>query len=117
MVKEQTNKKIGKVVQIIGAVVDVEFEGYLPAIYDALETMVDDRRLVLKLQVIWEDTEFVQLLSFYRWISERYKCNCYRKLLQFLLGMLPWKNFNVIGDPVDGGKHSEKQNDINSSIN
>ncbi|MBJ6915495.1 hypothetical protein JG636_18925, partial [Vibrio cholerae] len=32
----QNGDKIGKVVQIIGPVVDVEFEGYLPPIYQAL---------------------------------------------------------------------------------
>jgi F-type H+-transporting ATPase subunit beta len=34
----------GKLVQIIGAVVDVEFEGHLPAIQNALETTNTDQR-------------------------------------------------------------------------
>src|SRR6185295_1021358 len=34
----------GKLVQIIGAVVDVEFEGHLPAILSALETTNTDQR-------------------------------------------------------------------------
>src|SRR3954463_11626021 len=34
----------GKLVQIIGAVVDVEFEGHLPAILNALETTNVDQR-------------------------------------------------------------------------
>src|ERR1700752_2150786 len=34
----------GKLVQIIGAVVDVEFEGHLPAIMSALETTNTDQR-------------------------------------------------------------------------
>src|ERR1700760_4944949 len=34
----------GKLVQIIGAVVDVEFEGHLPAILNALETTNTDQR-------------------------------------------------------------------------
>src|SRR5215469_17135965 len=34
----------GKIVQIIGAVCDVEFEGHLPAILDALETTNTDQR-------------------------------------------------------------------------
>jgi F-type H+/Na+-transporting ATPase subunit beta len=43
---------IGKIVQIIGAVVDVEFpEGELPEIYNALELKTDDgQRLVLEVQ-------------------------------------------------------------------
>jgi F-type H+-transporting ATPase subunit beta len=34
----------GKIVQVIGAVVDVEFEGHLPAILNALETTNVDQR-------------------------------------------------------------------------
>src|SRR5436190_19807596 len=34
----------GRLVQIIGAVVDVEFEGHLPAILNALETTNTDQR-------------------------------------------------------------------------
>ncbi|HVV63614.1 MAG TPA: F0F1 ATP synthase subunit beta, partial [Pseudolabrys sp.] len=39
---------VGKVTQVIGAVVDVQFEGHLPAILNALETKNGDRRLVLE---------------------------------------------------------------------
>jgi F-type H+-transporting ATPase subunit beta len=38
----------GKVTQVIGAVVDVQFEGALPAILNALETTNNGRRLVLE---------------------------------------------------------------------
>jgi len=41
----------GKVVQILGPVVDVEFPPeQLPGIYNALETRIDDRRLVMEVQ-------------------------------------------------------------------
>lgn len=43
-----TKQNIGKVTQIIGAVVDVTFEDVLPSILNALETFVDGRRLVLE---------------------------------------------------------------------
>ncbi|MBQ90848.1 MAG: F0F1 ATP synthase subunit beta [Acidimicrobiaceae bacterium] len=36
-----TEQKVGKVVQIIGPVLDVEFEGHLPAIYNALHVKSD----------------------------------------------------------------------------
>ena len=39
---------VGRVTQVIGAVVDVEFEDKLPAILNALETMNGDNRLVLE---------------------------------------------------------------------
>ncbi|HRP12054.1 MAG TPA: F0F1 ATP synthase subunit beta, partial [Terricaulis sp.] len=38
----------GRVAQVIGAVVDVEFDGALPDIYNALETTNAGRRLVLE---------------------------------------------------------------------
>jgi F-type H+/Na+-transporting ATPase subunit beta len=40
--------KIGRISQVIGAVVDVQFEGDLPAILNALETENQGRRLVLE---------------------------------------------------------------------
>ena len=41
-------QQLGKITQVIGAVVDVAFEGELPSILTALETTVDGRRLVLE---------------------------------------------------------------------
>ena len=38
----------GKIVQVMGPVVDVEFEGELPDIKDALEVTVDGKRLVME---------------------------------------------------------------------
>ena len=38
----------GRVAQVIGAVVDVEFDGALPDIYNALETTNRGNRLVLE---------------------------------------------------------------------
>src|SRR3954467_7814607 len=38
----------GRITQVIGAVVDVQFEGHLPAILNALETENQGNRLVLE---------------------------------------------------------------------
>src|SRR5436853_2574821 len=46
-VKSSSNK-IGRVAQVMGAVVDVHFEGPLPAILNALETDNQGNRLVLE---------------------------------------------------------------------
>jgi ATP synthase, F1 beta subunit len=43
-----TSNKTGKVAQVTGAVVDVQFEGHLPQILNALETDNHGRRLVLE---------------------------------------------------------------------
>jgi len=44
----QTANNVGTVAQVIGAVVDVQFPDALPEILNALETRVEDRRLVLE---------------------------------------------------------------------
>ncbi|MEX0842096.1 MAG: F0F1 ATP synthase subunit beta, partial [Xanthobacteraceae bacterium] len=43
-----TANKTGRITQVIGAVVDVQFEGELPAILNALETKNQGNRLVLE---------------------------------------------------------------------
>src|SRR4030095_4023478 len=47
-VEQQTGNLTGRVAQVIGAVVDVSFEGELPPILAALETENNGRRLVLE---------------------------------------------------------------------
>ncbi len=42
------NNATGKITQVIGAVVDVQFDGELPAILNALETENNGNRLVLE---------------------------------------------------------------------
>src|SRR6187401_514121 len=42
------SNKVGKITQVIGAVVDVQFDGHLPAILNALETKNGGNRLVLE---------------------------------------------------------------------
>ncbi|TMV72900.1 F0F1 ATP synthase subunit beta, partial [Thioclava sp. BHET1] len=50
-------KASGKITQVIGAVVDVQFEGALPAILNALETENNGKRLVLEVaQHLGENT-------------------------------------------------------------
>nr|WP_295739546.1 F0F1 ATP synthase subunit beta [uncultured Acidocella sp.] len=52
-----TSNNTGRVTQINGAVVDVEFDGALPFIQNALETQIGERRLVLEVaQEIGERT-------------------------------------------------------------
>ncbi len=52
-----TDQSMGRVVQVIGAVVDVQFDGKLPAILNALETTNPEGRLVLEVaQHLGENT-------------------------------------------------------------
>lgn len=43
-----TSKNIGKIVQIIGAVIDVRFESELPSLYNAIEVPFGDETIVLE---------------------------------------------------------------------
>ena len=57
MATTPTTNNIGRVVQVIGAVVDVQFDTALPAILSALETRIGDLRLVLEVaQHLGENT-------------------------------------------------------------
>jgi F-type H+/Na+-transporting ATPase subunit beta len=47
-VAQDAGKPVGRISQVIGAVVDVTFEGHLPAILNALETNNNGNRLVLE---------------------------------------------------------------------
>ena len=52
-----TTNNVGRITQVIGAVVDVSFEDNLPEILTALETTVEGRRLVLEVaQHLGENT-------------------------------------------------------------
>jgi F-type H+-transporting ATPase subunit beta len=44
----KTTEQIGKITQIIGAVIDVQFTGELPKIYDALHVMLDGKKITLE---------------------------------------------------------------------
>jgi F-type H+/Na+-transporting ATPase subunit beta len=57
MAKSPSKAAAGKVTQVIGAVVDVQFDGALPAILNALETTNNGKRLVLEVaQHLGENT-------------------------------------------------------------
>ncbi|GGE17558.1 ATP synthase subunit beta [Polymorphobacter glacialis] len=57
MATTPTTNNVGRVSQVIGAVVDVHFDTDLPAILSALETRIENRRLVLEVaQHLGENT-------------------------------------------------------------
>jgi F-type H+-transporting ATPase subunit beta len=57
MATQPTTNNIGRIAQVIGAVVDVQFDENLPEILSALETTVEGRRLVLEVaQHLGENT-------------------------------------------------------------
>ncbi|APF36233.1 F0F1 ATP synthase subunit beta [Chelatococcus daeguensis] len=57
MANKASDKAVGRITQVIGAVVDVQFDGHLPEILNALETTNQGNRLVLEVaQQLGENT-------------------------------------------------------------
>ncbi|HIP13675.1 MAG TPA: F0F1 ATP synthase subunit beta [Arcobacter sp.] len=95
----------GKIIQIMGPVVDVEFDGYLPAINDALEVSGTTERLVLEVAAHIGDSRV-------RTIAMDMTEGLIRGQEVVATGapiMVPvgenvlGRIFNVIGEPVDDG--------------
>ena len=97
----------GHIVQVIGPVVDVEFEGELPAILTALETKaVDGHRVVLEVQAHMGDKR-VRTVAMQTTDSLRRGLDVTSTgapisvpVGKETLGRM----FDVIGEPIDGGK-------------
>src|SRR5690348_18153150 len=97
------SNKSGKITQVIGAVVDVQFDGYLPAILNALETTNGGNRLVLEVaQHLGESTvRTVAMDSSEGQVRGEDVTDTGQAIAvpvgEGLLGRI----INVIGDPVD----------------
>ena len=101
-------KNIGKVSQIIGPVVDVEFSGEnnsLPKIYDALEIKKEDgSTLVLEVQShIGEETVRTISMDSTDGLSRGADATALGSPIQMPIGEeINGRLFNVIGDAIDG---------------
>ena len=101
-------KSVGKVSQIIGPVVDVEFSGEnnsLPKIYDALEIKKEDgSKLVLEVQShIGEETVRTISMDSTDGLSRGVDATSLERPIQMPIGdEINGRLFNVIGDAIDG---------------
>ena len=101
-------KSVGKVSQIIGPVVDVEFSGEnnsLPKIYDALEIKKEDgSKLVLEVQShIGEETVRTISMDSTDGLSRGADAVALESPIQMPIGEeINGRLFNVIGDAIDG---------------
>ncbi len=111
MVETKEKLKAGKISQIVGVVVDVEFEGHLPAIYNALIVKKEGKDLVLEVAshlsessvraVALGTTDGVQRGA----IVEDTGSAINVPIGEETLGRM----FNVIGEPIDGKGGSFKE--------
>src|SRR6267154_2307936 len=93
----------GRITQVIGAVVDVQFEGDLPAILNALETENEGKRLVLEVaQHLGENTVRCVAMDTTDGLMRGVKVTDTGAPIQMPVGEATLgRILNVIGEPID----------------
>ena len=94
---------VGRITQVIGAVVDVHFEDHLPAILDALETNNQGNRLVLEVaQQLGENTVRAVAMDTSEGLVRGQEVTDTGAPIMVPVGAgTLGRIINVIGDPVD----------------
>src|SRR5262249_44912028 len=94
---------VGHITQVIGAVVDVQFEGHLPAILNALETMNGDKRLILEVaQQLGESTVRTVAMDISEGLVRGQEVTDTGQPIAVPVGdETLGRIINVVGDPVD----------------
>jgi F-type H+-transporting ATPase subunit beta len=102
--KEKT-KQTGKISQIVGVVVDIDFPlGHLPAIYNALEVNLEDRKLVLEVaQHLSESSVRAVSLGSTDGLERGEEVADTGAPISVPVGEATLgRMFNVVGEPIDG---------------
>jgi F-type H+-transporting ATPase subunit beta len=99
----------GKVIQVMGPVVDVEFDGYLPEINEAINVVLADAnadRLVLEVAAHIGDSRVRTIaMDMTEGLTRGQECNATGGPIKVPVGEeVLGRIFNVIGDPVDDGE-------------
>lgn len=103
-IKKTTSSKTGVIVQIVGVVVDVEFENHLPAIYNALSIKLDNRLLMLEVaQHLSKRTVRAIALGPTDGLKRGHTATDTNAPISVPVGDATLgRMFNVIGQPIDG---------------
>src|SRR6187455_3221483 len=98
-----TPNAVGKITQVIGAVVDVQFEDHLPAVLNALETKNGGNRLVLEVaQHLGESTVRTVAMDSSEGLVRGQEVTDTGQPIEVPVGPgLLGRIINVVGDPVD----------------
>ncbi len=98
------SKVTGNIIQIVGVVIDVEFDGALPAIYDALLLQTNGRQVTLEVaQHLDERTVRAIALSSTDGIKRGDEVTATGAPISVPVGdETQGRMFNVTGDPIDG---------------
>lgn len=94
----------GRIIQVMGPVVDVEFDGELPKIKDALEVKVDSKRLVMEVsQHIGNNVVRCIMLAASEGLCKGLKVIATGDAIRVPVGKKTLgRLFNVVGDTIDG---------------
>ena len=98
----------GKIIQVMGPVVDVEFDGYLPEINEAIEVVLADAnkdRLVLEVAAHIGDSRVRTIaMDMTEGLIRGQECTAQGGPIKVPVGeAVLGRIFNVIGDPIDEG--------------
>ncbi|NDC21952.1 F0F1 ATP synthase subunit beta [bacterium] len=108
-----STKKVGKITQIVGVVIDVSFsDGHLPAIYNALEIQLDDQKITLEVaQHLSESTIRAVSLGSTDGLQRGAEVVDTGSAISVPIGNKTLgRMFNVIGEPIDskGGEFKDR---------
>ena len=106
------SNKAGKVTQVLGAVVDVAFEGELPPIMNALSTKVGEQKLILEVaQHLGENTVRTIAMDSTEGLVRGKEVIDTGKAIAMPVGEdIRGRLFNVVGESIDGIKQPEGKN-------
>lgn len=95
----------GKISQVIGPVVDVAFAGELPALYDALEVMLNDQKITLEVQAhVGSNTVRTISMASTDGLQRGAEVVATGKPISVPVGKAALgRIFSVVGDTIDGG--------------
>ncbi len=107
---ENTGTMEGKIIQIMGPVVDVDFEDYLPAIYEALDIVYDfegeSKNLVLEVAAHLGDNRVRTIaMDMTEGLTRGQKVVARGKMIEVPVGEeVLGRIFNVVGEVIDEGE-------------
>ncbi len=107
----------GKIIQVMGPVVDVEFSDYLPEINEALETTVsidgEDKRLVLEVAIQLGDSRVRTIaMDMSEGLVRGQEVTATGNPIKVPVGEeVLGRIFNVIGETIDGGEQVKAENE------
>lgn len=96
--------KEGKITRIVGPVVDIEFEGELPALFNALETELDGKRIIFEVEqhIGLKEVRTICMASTDGLVRGQKVLDTGSPISVPVGSKVLGRMFNVVGEPIDG---------------